>query len=124
MIGANLGKNARPDGLVSPGEGEPLTEAELLKQIDALSHGEPLAKVPPKTAKAGDGGNGNGATEITAWEGDFDQKAHLAIFLKEVFVENPDFTVNCDKLTAYLHHEDKPDPDDRARRATDSCALA
>ena len=40
----------------------------------------------------------------------FDQRANLAIFIGDVFVDDPDFKVHCDKLTAYLTHDDTPKP--------------
>ena len=43
-----------------------------------------------------------GQTEITSLEATFDQKIPVAVFLGEVFVKDPEFTVNCDRLTAYL----------------------
>lgn len=43
-----------------------------------------------------------GQTEITSLEATFDQKASVAVFLGEVVVKDPEFTVNCDRLTAYL----------------------
>lgn len=43
-----------------------------------------------------------GQTEITALEATFDQKGSVAVFLGEVVVKDPEFTVNCDRLTAYL----------------------
>lgn len=47
------------------------------------------------------------ATEITANNAEFNNKTHIAIFTGEVIVVNPDFNVTCDKLTAYLKHDDK-----------------
>src|SRR4030095_495611 len=46
-----------------------------------------------------------GQTEITSLEATFDQKGAegpVAVFLREVVVKDPEFTVNCDRLTAYL----------------------
>ena len=47
-------------------------------------------------------------TEITADNAEFNNKTHIAIFNGKVIVVNPDFNVTCDKLTAYLKHDDKP----------------
>jgi lipopolysaccharide export system protein LptA len=60
---------------------------------------------PPTTnvKKQGQSNENNGTTEITAKVGAFDQNNHVAVFTTEVYVENPQFTVNCDKLTAYMH---------------------
>ena len=49
-----------------------------------------------------------GPTEIVALEATFDQKAHLAVFIGEVVVTDPEFNVQADKLTAYLKQDDKP----------------
>jgi lipopolysaccharide export system protein LptA len=43
-----------------------------------------------------------GQTEITALEATFDQKTREAVFIQDVVVKDPEFTVNCDRLTAYL----------------------
>ena len=51
-------------------------------------------------------GSTPGQTEITSEEGAFDQKTHEAIFTIKVFVRNPDFTLTCDKLTAYMKHDE------------------
>jgi lipopolysaccharide export system protein LptA len=77
-------------------------EAVLGQSIGAQKplgyEGTPLApkknEEPPKKAK--------GQTEITALEATFDQKEHRAVFLQEVVVKDPEFTVNCDRLTAFL----------------------
>ena len=110
-----------------PGE-RPLTQDELLKQIETLVPSSPSAaknnaspsplfdtglgdpvrvgdkkdKAPEKKAK--------GPTEITALEATFDQKANLAVFIGDVVVKDPEFNVICDKLTAHLKHEVKPKP--------------
>ena len=42
-----------------------------------------------------------------ALEATFNQKTHLAVFIGEVVVTDPEFNVQSDKLTAYLKHEDK-----------------
>lgn len=51
-------------------------------------------------------GSTPGQTEITAEEAAFDQKTHQAVFTIKVFVRNPDFTLSCDKLTAFLKTEE------------------
>jgi len=59
-----------------------------------------------------------GPTEITSGEATFDQKAHLAIFMIDVVVKDPEFNVVCDKLTAYLKHEEPAKPGAKAPKAT------
>lgn len=115
---------------------KPLSEADLLKQIESLtpappaaartnnppaslfdtSLGDPLKlgtdkgdkkdKAPDKADDKSD--KDKGPTVITALEATFDQKANLAIFIGEVVVKDPEFNVICDKLTAHLKHDDKP----------------
>ena len=46
-------------------------------------------------------------TEITADNAAFNNKTHIAIFNGKVIVVNPDFNVTCEKLTAYLKHDEK-----------------
>ena len=91
----------------SPG---PLKEGDLFKAIDPLN-ADPLnfkppigsdeKPVPPKEKP-------QNQTEITANNADFNNRTHIAIFTGDVIVVNPDFNVNCDKLTAYLKHDEKP----------------
>jgi lipopolysaccharide export system protein LptA len=45
---------------------------------------------------------GKGQTEITSLKATFEQKTMIAVFLEEVVVKDPEFNVNCDRLTAYL----------------------
>jgi lipopolysaccharide export system protein LptA len=66
------------------------------------------AKAPVKDEKPRK--EGNGTTEITAKEAAFDQKTSQAVFLGEVIVKNPQFNVNCDKLTAFLKKDGKDVP--------------
>ena len=57
-------------------------------------------------AKAAGKDNGKGSTEITAREASFDSKKHVGVFMGAVTVENPQFNIKCDKLTAYMHHSE------------------
>ncbi len=110
-----------------PGD-KPLSETDLLKQIESLTPGRPSAAKadPVPSASLFDTGLGDltkpgaekkdkpaekktkGPTEITALEATFDQKANLAVFIGDVVVKDPEFNVVCDKLTAHLKHDDKP----------------
>lgn len=72
---------------------------DTLSQRKTLGYeGTPLApkknEEPAKKAK--------GQTEITALEATFDQKTREAVFIEEVNVKDPEFTVLCDRLIAYL----------------------
>jgi len=74
--------------------------------------GAPPAKPAPKEKT-------KNATEITAHEANFNSKAHIGIFSGDVTVLSPDFNVKCEKLTAYLRHDDtKPPADPKAAAAT------
>ncbi len=109
--------SAHGQGL-APSLNQPLGESEVLRTIDQLGTGDPARKAPlsvtqlsaakdaPKTDKPKK--EGNGTTEITATEAaSFDQKTHQAVFLGNVVVKNPQFNVNCDKLTAFLKSDSK-----------------
>ena len=117
-----------------PGE-KPLSETDLLKQIETLTPSKPAAKPasaknggpvtlfdPARASEAVRAGEelrsdkrpkekkSKGPTEITANEATFDQKANLAIFIGAVVVKDPEFNVSCDKLTAYLKSDPKTKP--------------
>jgi lipopolysaccharide export system protein LptA len=47
----------------------------------------------------------NGRTEITADEAAFDPDSHIATFRENVVLKDPTFNVVCDKLVAYLRHD-------------------
>ena len=98
----------------------PLRDAELLRTLDSLGTGDPTTKAPlglsdpddddasPRETRAGgeSAKQGKGSTEITAREASFDQKTHQAVFGGDVKVVNPDFNINCDKLTAFLKNNE------------------
>lgn len=107
---------------------KPLSERDLLKQIESISPtrptttagknepsagslfdalGDPLPTGKDKKAKPPEK-KSKGPTEITALEATFDQKANLAVFIGDVVVKDPEFNVICDKLTAHL--KGKPAP--------------
>lgn len=66
--------------------------------------GTPLAPKASETAPK----KAKGQTEITAQEeATFDQKSHEAVFIGDVVVKDPEFTVVCDRLTAYLKKQDE-----------------
>ena len=48
-----------------------------------------------------------GPTTIDALEATFDQRADVAVFVGEVAVDDPEFKIWCDKLTAYLKPSQK-----------------
>lgn len=99
--------------------GKSLNEKELLSTIDSLGEGDPARKAPQSVGDSRSGGSRRdakpaeekkakdvqGATEITAQEASFDQKAHQAVFAGDVRVKNPEFNITSDKLTAFLNDE-------------------
>ncbi len=87
----------------------PLTEGDLLKGIDALN-ADPLNTKPLLEKPPGKKEKTEGQTEITADAAEFNNKTHIAIFIGNVIVKNPEFNVVCDKLTAYLKHDEMPAP--------------
>lgn len=88
----------------------PVSEGDLLKSIDPINGDSINAKpaLPAEPAKKKE--KAAGQTEITANTADFNNKTHIAIFSGAVVVKNPEFDLICDKLTAYLKHDEKPAP--------------
>lgn len=92
-------------------------QAELQKQIEAVTGPAPTFKGLPEATPAAEGKpagepakKGKGPTQIDALEATFDQKTNQAVFLGEVVVQDPEFNVKCDKLTALLKSADKAKP--------------
>jgi len=120
-----------------PGE-KPLSETDLLKQIETLTpsvpraakaEGASLSLIGTDIGERGKSGaekkekglkKSKGPTEITALEASFDQKANLAVFTGEVVVKDPEFNVVCDKLTAYLKNDKAKAKGDAPKPATPS----
>ncbi len=88
---------------------KPMTESVQAPGLDSIGQGarRPLTvgvgasrqeseKAEPKE---------KGPTVITAHASTFDNRIHQAIFIKNVVVVDPEFNVNCDKLTAYFRSE-------------------
>ena len=101
----------------APGQ---LTEGDLFKNSDVLNT-KPLVEKPPgKKEKV------EGQTEITADAAEFNNKTHIAIFIGGVVVKNPEFNVLCDKLTAYLKHDEKaaPPAGEKAKPGPDAAPAA
>jgi lipopolysaccharide export system protein LptA len=94
----------------------------LDRTLDAIGSSDPITlqprsvgdDIPVKRATKPATKKEKGPTEITALALDFDQKAHQAIFTQNVVVDDPEFHLTCDKLTAYLKHDDqKPAGDEK-----------
>ena len=108
---------------------KPLGEGDLFKAIDPTSadllNTKPLTLQDEKPAAPKEK-SGN-QTEITADNAEFNNKTHIAIFNGKVIVVNPDFNVTCEKLTAYLKHDEKPAvaaPDAKAKPAGEAAPAA
>ncbi len=108
-------------------EVKPLRDAERLK-LDSFSSGDALTKqplsieddMPVKRAEKAPDKKAKGPTVITAVEGaTFDQKTHQAVFIGQVVVNDPEFNVTCDKLTAFLKHEEAKAPGDKPKPPAD-----
>src|SRR5688572_13639097 len=109
---------------------QPLTQDDLLKQIEALQPNRPtttknepralpsplfdpaLADSPKPNGDKKDKSTekkAKGPTEITAVQAvTFDNKANVAVFVGDVVVKDPDFNCLCHKLTAHLKHKAAP----------------
>lgn len=102
----------------------PLNEKDMREALDSSSVGAAPITILAKenSARSGTPSNGqvstNGTTEVSSDVGAFDQKAHIAVFTKNVYVENPQFTVTCEKLTAYMHQGAAATPAPTAAGAT------
>jgi lipopolysaccharide export system protein LptA len=106
---------------------KPITEADLLRTLETVSPGGGPGKTSgPRSDSKGDarpdsslarvaadspGRPGvrdtdsrrqKGSTEIVSEAVSFDNKEHLAVFKGKVVVNDPEFRVSCDKLTAFL----------------------
>ncbi|MDR3405464.1 MAG: hypothetical protein P4L99_23415 [Chthoniobacter sp.] len=90
---------------------------DILKPQGERAH-LPGTATPAPGAKPLDPNAPKPPTEITALEATFDQRANVAVFIGSVFVKDPQFTVDCDKLTAFLKHDDKPTPGAAPKVAT------
>lgn len=87
-------------------------ESDLLNKIDSLdltvaegrSSLAPAAVESSKKGAAKADAQQKGPTEITSTkEATFDNKTRQAIFTGDVRVKDPEFTITCGKLTAFLH---------------------
>jgi lipopolysaccharide export system protein LptA len=94
----------------------------LDRTLDAIGSSDPVTLQPrsigddmpvKRAVKPGAAKKEKGPTEITAMALDFDQKAHQAIFTDDVVVDDPEFHLTCEKLTAYLKHDDQKPGDEK-----------
>lgn len=76
--------------------------------------GTPIGKRQPKEEK-----KPKGQTEITALEATFDQKTREAVFIGDVLVKDPEFTVTCDRLTALLKKQQQEEAVPKATPAAE-----
>jgi lipopolysaccharide export system protein LptA len=95
--------------LAALGQGtSPRSENDLLKTLDSIGAGSQPRKpltlegtpLDPKNSKTEK--KAKGQTEITALEATFDRAKNEAVFIGDVIVKDPEFTVACDRLIAYM----------------------
>lgn len=88
---------------------EPVAAGEIAPAATAVLNAPRATAVTPRTAVAEPAATperkAKGATEITAMEATFDNKKHEAVFTHNVTVNDPEFSVTCDRLIAMLRHE-------------------
>jgi len=96
-------------------------ETELLRKIESLSPDAPMSSSltgqangtspaagdkKDKDKNKGKDDERHAPTEITSTkEATFDDKTRVAVFIGDVQVKDPQFTITCEKLTAYLRRE-------------------
>lgn len=112
------GSSGWAQGNVEEALKRPIAESGLLKELDqpaAIGAAPRAVAVSPRTtgAKADSAAavaepakKAKGPTEITAMQATFDNRKHQAVFENDVTVNDPEFSVTCDKLTAFLKHEE------------------
>lgn len=98
------------------------TEGELLQRLDTINTGAG-ASPAPGLAMPTPGPGAKPPTEITATkEATYDEKTHVAVFIGEVRVNDPQFKISCDKLTATMRDSTArapaPSPAPKASPAT------
>src|SRR5581483_4162452 len=84
-------------------------EADLLKKLDAINSTaglSPSSTPAPSPDKKSTSDQQQGPTEITATkEATYDEKTRMAVFTGDVHVNDPQFKITCDKLTAFLREQ-------------------
>ena len=89
------------------------------------SSSKPRAEKKAKAASTSPEQAAKQATEITCTgETSFDAKAGMAVFVKEVRVKDPQFTLSAEKLTAYLKKPDKETAGEAAQSGTSAATPA
>lgn len=108
-------------------------ESDLLKRIDSfdLTAAEGKSTPAPTAASIAESGSSKpaaqkkGPTEITSTkEATFDNKTRQAVFTGNVHVKDPEFTISCEKLTAFLHDAAAAKPASPAPKATPAASPA
>jgi len=75
------------------------SDLDLFKKIDAMSAPE---KTPDKSSKTSVPTQKEPTVITATKEASFDGKTRMAVFMGEVFIKDPQFTLNADKLTVYF----------------------
>jgi lipopolysaccharide export system protein LptA len=81
----------------------PIAEAGVLETTGTVEAPRAIA-VAPRESATEPVPKAKGSTEITAMEATFDNRKHEAVFTKNVTVNDPEFSVTCDRLVAMLKH--------------------
>jgi lipopolysaccharide export system protein LptA len=85
----------------------PSSAPELKRESFRLSEEKVVVAQTKPPAEKPKPTENKGPTEITATsEASFDEKAHKAVFIGNVRVKDPQFTLTSDKLTAFLKNQD------------------
>ncbi len=101
-------QNAAEDALKRP-----IAEAGLAGEVESADAAEASLRtstvpraiaVGPRGGVASSEPKAPGGTEITAMEATFDNRRHEATFTRNVTVNDPEFSVTCDRLVAMLKH--------------------
>jgi lipopolysaccharide export system protein LptA len=86
----------------------PIAEAGVLEPAGTVEAPRAIAVAPRQSGAAEAEPKAKGSTEITAMEATFDNRKHEAVFTRNVTVNDPEFSVTCDRLIAMLKHSGSP----------------
>ncbi len=114
---------ARPAPAKSTGDAAPDVRPPK-KAAAPAQPGEPAAPNQPGKGTPADKPAEPSTTEIFAKECELDNPSHIGIFTGDVIVVNPQFKMNCDKLFAYIRHDEPKDPSENASEKTPASQTA
>lgn len=84
------------DAAKRPTKSVAVPRAVAVRSIDSIATPDTTGETSAREKKS------KGPTEITAEKATFDNRKHIAIFIGSVVVNDPEFYLTCDKLTAFL----------------------